>query len=214
MTDDPLKRLLHRADAQSEPALMPAGEMVRRVESAVRRQQQRRATAVAVVIPIMFAIVGLTAWRPSRNPAPEVQREPAIAISNRSIPAAEQQLTPFGPDKVERVRQEIAALEAEADLHLQIARRMIADRERDVTLALARSALTDDEPSEAVRERLDLVAFRMIARADRLRSEPRRNEDPVAIYREVVRLFPTTDSATEARLRLAELDPIQPPGGA
>jgi len=214
MNDEPLKALLHRADAESEPSLLPAGELVRRVEGAVRRQQQRKATAVAVVIPIVFGVIGLTAWRHQQNTAPTVRGEPATAISKYPASAVEQRIVSSAPDEVELALQELAALEAEANFHLQIARRMIADRERDATLALARRALTDDEPSEAVRERLDLVAYRMIARADRLRSEPHPNEDPIVIYREVVRLFPTTDSAAEARLRLAELEPVQPPGGA
>lgn len=137
-----------------------------------------------------------------------------MAAGAQSSTSAEAQFAAQTPDEVQRILEEVAALEAEANLHLQTAHRMIADRQHDATLTLARRAMTDEEPAEVVRERLDLVAYRMIARADRLRNEPRQGEDPVEIYREIVRLFPTTDSAAEARLRLAELHPIQPPGGA
>lgn len=214
MPPDPIKSLLQQADSSSEPTLLPSGEMARRVEGALRRQQQRRATAVAVVIPVVFGVIGLTAWRHQQNAAPMFRSEPAIAIRTIPTTAEEQQSIAPQSDEVERALQELAELEAEANFHRQLAQRMIDDRERDVTLALARQALTEEEPAETVRQRLDLVAYRMIARADRLRSEPHPKQDPTEIYREVVRLFPATESAAEARLRLAEIHPVHPPGGA
>ncbi|HEY2841326.1 MAG TPA: hypothetical protein VGJ26_19370 [Pirellulales bacterium] len=220
MTVDPLKTLLERADSQCEPTLPTPGEMVRRVERAARQQRRHREILVALSSSVVLAIVGVSAWRLSSSesiPAAD-QPQAAAAIGATKIvesptsgPTTEPTPTPF---EAEHALAELAALNAEADLHWRTAQRIIAERERDATLALARRALTDEEPAQVVRERLDLVAYRMIARADRLRDEPRPHEDPAQIYREIVRLFPTTDSAAEARIRLAELNTTEPPGGA
>jgi hypothetical protein len=51
------------------------------------------------------------------------------------------------------------------------------------------------------REPLDVVAYRMVLRADAILAGMQR-EQAASIYRQVVRLFPTTGSAELARQRL------------
>jgi hypothetical protein len=91
---------------------------------------------------------------------------------------------------------------------------MIEELDREQAVDESRNLLADGDPTDLVRERLDLVALRMIVRADQLRGSRPLDGEAEAIYRQVIRLFPTTHSAELARARLAEHESFDSPRGA
>jgi len=214
MLDDTLKALLRQADTRFELPLRPAAEIVRDVEQTVRRRHRRAAT-FTLALPLLLAIGGAVIWGALRLGS-------SISIDDRLLTAKVPQQTPGNLDdsvdafstETAQVLAEIAALNTQAEFHLQVAEELIKSRQRDAAQMLQHQALSAGEPAEEVRQRLDFVAYRMINRADRLRNEPSPEEDPARIYREVVRLFPTLGSADVARWRLTEFEAKHPPGGA
>ena len=71
-------------------------------------------------------------------------------------------------------------------------------------MALAREA-EREVPAESVEMQVDLVAYRMIVEAESLQKAMRPSDQSISLYREVVRLFPTTWAAEVARERLSDL---------
>jgi len=100
---------------------------------------------------------------------------------------------------------EIEWLQTEAELHERVARQLIAGRNRDRALEHAQRVLAEPDPLDEVREQIDVVAYRMIQRADDLRTQMDPSEEAIRLYRDVERLFPRTYSAEVARERLTAL---------
>jgi hypothetical protein len=197
MRDEQLQKLLQDADAEQNAATFVAAEMARRVR--LRYQKQRRNRRVLVVVaPLAVMVLGIAAWR--------------ISEINSVRPGVETQAVrrPLDPQpsnaKVATLTaDDIDRLEAEAALHLRIARRIAEIRRHDLALDEAGRDRDAQEADENIREQLDIVAYRMILRADALRAAMRPAEQAVAIYQSVLRLFPATGAAEVARRRLSDL---------
>ena len=193
MHDEQLKNLLQRADSEVNLPWVGSGELARRVRALVRQRRRRRATTVCLAM--LLVVGGSTAWlyRPLLLPLDEVVDRPGEQAATGDSEVVDQRLD---------VAAEFARLGAEADYRQYLARRMIALEKRDRALAqLRRDAL------QKTRRQVDVVAFRMILRAERMRATMQPPAEAIVIYEEVLQLFPTTDSAEVARLRLAEITP-------
>ncbi len=195
MFDGELGNLLRQADEGFTPELPAARETARRVRELDRRRRQRERRLAAGAVLVVLVATGLTAW--SWN---ESRRETAqpIAAQMAEVPSAATDGTDTTPDDLEM-------LAAEAESHLRLARRMMADREQEEIERRVMRDLAQPDPIDEVRERLDVVAFRMVSEADRLLAAMQPAEEAIAIYREVIRLFPETSSAHIARERLSAL---------
>ena len=92
----------------------------------------------------------------------------------------------------------IARLRSEAEFHTRLAHDLMAINARERERRLRQRTSKQDTS----REPLDVVAYRMVLRADAILASMQSAEKAAAIYRQVVRLFPTTGSAELARQRL------------
>jgi hypothetical protein len=186
LRNDDIDELLHGADAQTRLRLLTPAEMARRVWLAERRGRQRRAAVgSAVVLLLMSTAVSLYIRRA------EVAQPVTVAAD-------------VNFEGRRDLNSELAELKEEADMHARLARRMIEDREKESATTLRRRVGLAD-PIDDVRERVEIVAYRMIYDAEQLEAAQRPPTEMIVIYRDVIRLFPHTRSAELARQRLASL---------
>ncbi|HTM56059.1 MAG TPA: hypothetical protein VL175_18670 [Pirellulales bacterium] len=144
----------------------------------------------------MFSSVGALAlvaaaallWRYPRS----VERAEVVRVattSRQDVPSTSAPET--GPPT------SIARLRIEAEFHTRLAHDLMAINAR----ARERQQRQNPSSDRTSREPLDVVAYRMVLRADAILAGMQR-EQAASIYRQVVRLFPTTGSAELARQRL------------
>jgi len=208
MRDDPLQDLLQTAAAELERTIVVPGELAQRVRS-LDRKRRRNARRLAVLAPLVVVGVVVACWR--TGAFNEFAEEPQLA--GESVRPGTDSLPVGLPSKVANDENVLAAtpeadparLAAKADHHHRIAMRLIAMRKRDRAVEEARSSIANQEPDGDSREQIEVVAYRMIIRADGLRQAMRPNAEVLAIYRDVIHLFPKTHSAELARQRLTEL---------
>lgn len=184
MNNDQLKDLLRGAEADFErPDVAPA-ELVERVRGLDRRRRQR-ARVVLTLAPLAVVGVVLAGW----------------SLWPDTVPTkSEQRVAHALPDV-----GEIERLRTEAEFHERVARQMIASHQRDRAREAAKRALLQSDPLQGVREQIDVVAYRMVERADALRTQMDPPAEAIRVYFDVQRMFPTTYSAELARKRLSEL---------
>lgn len=174
MNEQELQRLLARAERDVEwTPVDPA--RIRTLAAERRRVRRRRRLVISTVAPLV-GLLALLGWMRMRDAGPVV----TVADTR---PTAER----------------IAELQQRSKVQLEALRETLAE----IELELARH---DDDLAEVrldrVREELDVVAAQMMYQADRLRADQRPQEEVLAVYRDVIRLFPETRAASEARDRL------------
>jgi len=195
MDDKQLNNLLHRAEADWQPVAVEPSELAQAVRRRAARQQQRsRAIQIAACL-LMSLGIGVATWQLAGG-----QPDRQIA----SLPGTIQK-TQSPVETPNDFQAKIARLQAEADFHQQIARRIIALEQQDRAHREALAVLSEESALDVVAEQLDVVANRMVLRADGLRADMRPAAEAAEIYQEVIRLFPATTSADSARRRLMEL---------
>jgi hypothetical protein len=184
MNDDELKSLLRDAEAGIERPNLAPGDLAGRVRGLDRRRRRRtRMLLGAAPLTVLGALfVGWSLW-PKLASVKLDERVASVAVD-------------YG---------EIERLQAEAEFHERMAREMIAGQQRGRAWEAAQEALTNNDPLDDVREQIDVVAYRMVQRADALRTGMDPPAEAIRVYREVDRLFPDTHSAELARMRLSEL---------
>ncbi len=102
-------------------------------------------------------------------------------------------------------KAEIERLQAVADRAARRGRSLMARNEPPDRPTPVESSIPNSDPMDLVREQVDIVAYRMIQRADSLQSAMHPTGEVVELYRSVERMFPKTHSAEVARQRLAAL---------
>jgi hypothetical protein len=213
MRDEQLRELLNRADAGADVWRLSPHVLSRRVRQ-LHGRRVRRVRIVGMVSVLLVLLAAATGWRIGwvGKIAPEERdRADAVLLADgpqRLAPAvsvSDGAGQPAAVGSSAEALDEISRLAAEAEFHFRIARRMIADREAQQAAERRRRELALPDPLQEIREGLDRVAFRMIYEADRLREAMQPAEESIAIYRDVIRLFPTTHSAQLARERLSAL---------
>jgi hypothetical protein len=182
-----LQELLNRAEADWTPDVGDPRQLAERV---------RARHAVGVGRRRMFSSVGALAlvaaaallWRYPRS----VERAEVVRVATtyrQDVPSTSAPET--GPPT------SIARLRIEAEFHTRLAHDLMAINAR----ARERQQRQNPSSDRTSREPLDVVAYRMVLRADAILAGMQR-EQAASIYRQVVRLFPTTGSAELARQRL------------
>jgi hypothetical protein len=177
-----LRKLLGTAESDLERAPFVAVQMVHRVRDRHAARTRRRARLLQVGVPLAAACAVMVMWQLIPRPVAQSEKHGLANVATES-----------GAVDIERLR-------AQAEFHSQLAHELmaVADRQR------ARGARAAARNREINREPLDLVAYRMILRADAILAAMESSEEAAVIYRQVVRLFPTTGSAELARQRLAD----------
>lgn len=191
MRDDELKSLLRGAEVGLGDAPVDAARLAERVRDR-RRRRGRNRRVIAVAAPLLLAIGAVGLFRSGRDVAMPVDH---VAQQERQTTANEE--------------ADIERLVAQADFHRRVALRIDALLREERSLGEAREALAAAEPEAEIREQLEIVAYRMILRADALRAAMEPGDAALVIYQDIVRLFPNTQSAELARRRLTELEASQ-----
>jgi hypothetical protein len=187
MTRDPLTDLLTAADAAAAgPTPIPSPDLAARVRHTLARRKRTRTASLTTLLLATLVATGFFANQ--RHPA-----SPWIAVSR--------------PPSAKNTAAELTAI-----------RREIAARERIVTDLLARERLNKAEatvviarelpPDRVVAERAAAAAVWQATRAAR---QTGRTRDAASAYADVIRYFPDTVSAQQAR---KHLERIRKEGGA
>ncbi len=196
MATDRLGELLRRADAEvARPAPLPTDLPARLVRIAERRRRRRvmfMGAAAAVVLatvtalPLRWNDVGSSAGRRGSTGNASARR---TATADRE--------------------REIARLQAEADLHLAVARRLIALREREQRLAELAPVTRQVDPVRQAAAQADRAAIVLIQQGDHLCHDLRLPHAAAESYRCVLRAYAGTPWASIARQRLDEIADCQ-----
>src|SRR5262249_37807784 len=147
MHDEELRQLLRRAEADIEPAVAAPRDLCRQVR-ALDRRRRRQTRLLAASASAVLLTVGLAAW---------TQWE---LRENNDVRIAQEHNVGVAPLAVDRNQEtssleEIARLEAEADFHLLVARRMIAAFEHEQAIERARREVALGDGLDDVRRELD-----------------------------------------------------------
>jgi hypothetical protein len=163
-----------------------------RLEARFRRLRRRSrgwlwAAAAAVAIA-----AGLGLWASRRRPT--TTDEPLV-----------REVAGDPDEKADRLRDEMARLEAEVKLRMTVVRHMLAleaalDRRDELRRVRARL-----DAAERIAREIDEAAGVIVYDADRTGRQEGGRESAIAAYRDVIRLFPRTRWAELARKRLNEI---------
>ena len=201
MSEDPIKRLLRKADlAAGTPNLR--GDVVERVFRLARRRAAvtRWAAAAGIVLAlgaagVMVRIAGRGGGQRPQGQVADAQKQPATSMDTpNSLPAPQ---TPAS-----RLRAEIASLRAEADSRTAVVEHMLAAEQRRKSLARYRRRRDWPDPGEQVERQMDRAALAMVFQADRMSRQVELRAPAMAIYHRTIELFPESRWADVARQRL------------
>lgn len=185
MHDDDWRQRLRLADPQ--PAnLTPVPEGLARRARALQRRRARQRRVIAG--SMLLLTLGWLATR--ERPVAETARDAAFAIGESDL-----------SDEADVVRT--AGLVRSAERHMENAQYLLLERQRDAAVERARG-LQAHLDEESPKSQADLVAYRMVLRAQSL-ERAMRGESSVELYREVLRLFPNSWPADLARRHLTQL---------
>ena len=199
-TEDELKDLLRRADADASPHSAPdylsAG--VRRLMA--RRRRRFRATVAATAAAVMLcASAGL--WLIAQR------GETAISQDDPAVVQVAQEKPLDDNAEIARLRVRIARLEGDTRRREEAILQMQADAEAEREKEqLATRVETLEEITRQIARDVDEAAFVAVFYADLMRDRHGRVEEALATYRDVIRLFPQTPSAQLAKRRLIEIE--------
>lgn len=190
MQDHELKNLLRKAESDLADTPLDARHLAQRVRDRDRRGQQRR-RLMTVAAPLLLAIVA-GIWIVERRAS--LSEIPGVDVARQ-----------LNRIDVLDTGRDIEQLVAQAEFHRRVARRIAAKLKEDRPRGDIPDTLAAAQPEDEIREQLEIVAYRMILRADGLRAAMAPDSEAVVIYSDIVRLFPDTQSAELARRRLTDL---------
>ncbi len=182
MNTEEIRELLECADrAAGQPSYGP-------VSAAWVRRQVRRRRLKSIVVPVSAAavlLVGLGIWGiATRTRTPAVQREERIAS----------------------LEQQVEQLQAQTQAALKLVQDVLAqDRQQQRLDALEAELASIRDPREQMQEQADRTALTLLYQADRFYREMKQTQSAVETYEQVIRVFPQSRWADEARDRLARI---------
>lgn|GEM_PF-6727550 len=188
MSADRLGELLRRADAEAGAADALPADLPARVLRLAATHRRRRvvfcaATAMALATAMTIAI--------HRTHVPTPPSRPLLGRNTvvRSAPA-------------ENLQREIVHLQVQADLHLAVARRLIALREHQHRLAQLAPAAQQPDPVRQAAAQADRAAIVLIQQGDHLCVDLGLPAAAAESYRCALRAFAETPWAAVAQQRL------------
>ncbi len=183
MNEDRIRELLESADrAAGPPSYGPVS--VARIRKRAHRRRMRR-----VAFPLAAAAVlllGLSIWsvgtRTSQPPVPE---------SEQRIASLEEQ-----------VRQ----LQTQTESALRLVQDVLAQERQQQRLdALETELASIGDPRQEMLTQADKAAFVLVYQADRFYRELKQTQSAIEAYEQVIRVFPESRWAEEAKARLAKI---------
>lgn len=199
MNDESLESVLREAgrSAAKPPDARPdLADRVRQLHQ--RRRRARRAAATGVMGMLLLGSAVL--WRLA--PPGRLQTQDASVAGRASRP---DETTSLAAEQIERLRAEIARLDAEARRQRYAAERMIrAEDLRNQMITRFQQALQQPDSLELAGIEMEKTAFLLVDHAER-RAALAQNDAAENEYRRILRLFPDTRAAQTARRRLEQL---------
>ncbi len=189
MPVDPLRELLKRADADAGPPPALPGDLATRVLRRAARRRRRMFLVSGVAAAALLALaVSL----------PRLARYPGLRVTD--LEPLPRETAPLGSDV--KLRSEIARLEAEAEMRLAVARRMVLLLEHANRTAARTAATARPDPAGNIRRQADQAAIVLMQQGDRLFQELHLPGAAERMYRCALRAFADTPWADVARQRL------------
>jgi cytoskeletal protein RodZ len=220
MNDDQLRQRLQQADEHlagvrvSTPANGPTG-LIEAIHRRRRRQIRHRATLGVLAVLVLTATVASLAWNgPLSSALPTSKRtDPTrelVSVDNR-LPNTAKESSPAAAqsgENIARLTAQIAALEAEASRARRLAKLYQAAASRDSKRTMTASASTQSAlPSDVVADlQIDRAAAIAVLSADAQANDFHRPAEAVASYRSVLEYFPSSNWASVAQERLAQME--------
>lgn len=191
--NDSLNELLKAADRAAGAPASSTRDLATRVrQGALRRRRRRLVVGTATVVSACFLALLAVVYRP------DLKGEGDFTATARTANTIE---STHSQNSTIATNDELARLAEEAEFQAALARRMIADIRHEKVLAELRAEYRRPDPLEEIQVYVDTTARRALFRGDRLR-EQQDDEAAAATYKDIIRLFPQTPSATLARQRL------------
>ncbi len=190
MNDERIRELLVNADRAARPASfgpVTAAGIRRRVGRRRMTVVGRPAAAAAV---LLFAVGVWCVWPGTKKPASQ------------------------GEQRIVSLEEQVKQLQVQTEATLTLVRDVLAQERQQQRLdALEAELASIRDPMEELREQADKTAFTLVYQANRFQRELNQTQSAVEAYEQVIRLFPQSRWANEARKKLAEIrtnrtDPI------
>ncbi|MBN1362900.1 MAG: hypothetical protein JW993_20040 [Sedimentisphaerales bacterium] len=180
MNDDRIKALLESTDrVAGRPSYGPLGV------ASVRRQARRRQVKTLALPAVAVLLLGFGAWS-VRTLTPE--------------PA------PRHDERIATLEEQVRQLQAQSEAALALVQEVLAqERQRERLDALEAELASIRDPREELRRQADRTAFTLVYQADRFYRELNQAQSAIEAYEQVIRLFPESRWADEARERLAKI---------
>lgn len=182
MNDDKLKTLLTEADTTAGPASYGSVSA-----AGIRRRGKRRQIQI-IAFPSAVAamlLVGIGLWSLcTRTPTPP----------------------PESVAKIASLEEQIKQLQIQSAETLRLVREVVAAERNQAQLAALEAELAGiRDPLEQMREQADRSAYMLLCQADDFYREMGRAQAAIETYEQVIRVFPDSSWADQARSRLAQI---------
>lgn len=201
MDNRSIENLLREADRAAGGAPQPATGLSSRVR--IAQQRRRRQNMVAGVATAGLALaVALALFARYPSGSSDLARRTESG-GTAGLPSSVEGAP--SDEEIRALLAERSQLAAQAESHARVASRLIELIERNRRIEDRRQHHPAPDALILAREEVDKAAFRLILRANDLRERQGDEDATVARYREVVRLFPRTQSADIARRSLADM---------
>jgi len=108
--------------------------------------------------------------------------------------------------RVAKMQTDMQLLRAQTDATLRVVNELLERQKQQQRIAELRAKLAAiDDPLEKVKEQIEKTAFIIVYQADKKWQRPSQRAAAIADYKTVLRLFPDTRSAEQAKQRLAQI---------
>ena len=182
MNDDEIKELLNSADAAAGPvsygSISAAG-----IRARARGRRIRLFAFPLTAAAVVFLGVGVHLLH---RPAPESATNDA--------------------DRIVALEEQIKQLQAQSAETQRLVREVLAaEHQKSRIEALEAELASMRDPAEEMRQQTNEAAYRLLYQADRFYQELNQRQSAIETYEQVIRVFPDSPWAEEARDRLAEI---------
>ncbi len=183
MNEHRIKEWLERVDRAAGPPAYGAVNAAR-IRRRVRRKQARQVAYPLAVAAVL--LLGLGIWSVgTRTPQPSA---------------------PTGEERIASLEEQVRQLQARTESALRLVQDVLAqERQRERLDALEAELASIRDPIEQMRDQADRTAFTLVYQADRFQRELNQTQSAIEAYKQVIRLFPESRWADEARERLARI---------
>lgn len=198
MVSDRIEELLQQTDERAGEPRLTANLAERTYRAYARRRRVTVGLSTAAGLILVAGIVYMTRGIVFRGGSTE-SRQKVVAERNGSREMVQ--------GEIEQLRAEVAQLRAEAEFRTAILAEVLRVQKQQAKIrALERQVRSQTDPLAEVNRLVERAALVTVYQADRKYNELDLKESAIADYRQVIKLYPETRWAENARQRLAEIE--------